>query len=145
MRCRHGLMVPTLSGMEVEYTWRGVVDSVDLERLHGICFDHPPVEHDWAVQLADHSLGWVTAVHDDALVGFVNVAWDGAGHAFILDTIVAPEHRHMGIGTRLIETAVEHARAAGCEWLHVDYDDHLRDFYETACGFTPAPAGLIQL
>ncbi|MEV4123944.1 carboxylesterase family protein [Nocardia sp. NPDC049707] len=31
------------------------------------------------------------------LIGFVNVAWDGADHAFLLDTKVRPEHRHRGI------------------------------------------------
>jgi len=44
---------------------------------------------------------------------------------------------------------VAHARvaagAAGCEWLHVDFDDDLGDFYIKACGFTPTPAGLIAL
>ena len=29
------------------------------------------------------------------------------------------------------------ARAAGCEWLHVDFEDHLRPFYFGSCGFTP--------
>jgi hypothetical protein len=41
--------------------------------------------------------------------------------------------------------AVERARAAGCEWLHVDFEDHLRGFYFDACGFTPTNAGLIEL
>jgi len=36
-------------------------------------------------------------------------------------------------------------RAAGCEWLHVDFDAHLRDFYVGACGFRPTHAGLIAL
>jgi hypothetical protein len=40
---------------------------------------------------------------------------------------------------------VEGARAAGCEWLHVDFEDHLRRFYLGACGFTPTNAGLIEL
>ncbi|MDP9242624.1 MAG: hypothetical protein M3O84_05550 [Actinomycetota bacterium] len=34
---------------------------------------------------------------------------------------------------------------AGCEWLHVDFDDHLRSFHFDACGFTPTNAGLIAL
>ena len=34
---------------------------------------------------------------------------------------------------------------AGCEWLHVDFDDHLRSFYFDACGFEPTNAGLIDL
>ena len=37
------------------------------------------------------------------------------------------------------------AREAGCEWLHVDFDDNLRAFYFTACEFTPTNAGLIAL
>jgi hypothetical protein len=37
------------------------------------------------------------------------------------------------------------ARAAGCEWLHVDFGEHLAAFYVGACGFRPTPAGLIRL
>ena len=75
----------------------------------------------------------------------MNVAWDGAIHAFILDTLVAVTARRAGVGTGLVAVAVREARAAGCEWLHVDFDDHLRDFYFGACGFTPTNAGLIEL
>jgi hypothetical protein len=32
-----------------------------------------------------------------------------------------------------------------CEWLHVDFEDHLRAFYFDACGFEPTNAGLIGL
>lgn len=45
----------------------------------------------------------------------------------------------------MIEVALDEARAAGCEWLHVDFDDHLRPFYLDACGFSPTGAGLIAL
>jgi GNAT superfamily N-acetyltransferase len=58
--------------------------------------------------------------------------------------LTAGARRH-GVGTRLVEVAVDGARAAGCEWLHVDFDDHLRAFYFDACGFTPTNAGLIEL
>jgi hypothetical protein len=50
-----------------------------------------------------------------------------------------------GIGKELVATAVGGARAARCEWLHVDFEDHLRPFYVDACGFTPRNAGLIGL
>jgi N-acetylglutamate synthase-like GNAT family acetyltransferase len=66
-------------------------------------------------------------------------------HAFILDTMVTPRVGRQGVGTRLVESAVAGAREAGCEWLHVDFDDHLRAFYFDACGFTPTNAGLIAL
>ena len=49
------------------------------------------------------------------------------------------------VGTGVVAVAREHAKAAGCEWLHVDFDDDLRSFYVDACGFTPTNAGLIAL
>ena len=82
----------------------------------------------------------------DNLIGFVNVAWNGAAHAFLLDTIVAATDRqHRGVGTTLVSVARRQAAAAGCEWLHVDFEDRLRSFYFDACGFRPTDAGLIRL
>jgi hypothetical protein len=34
---------------------------------------------------------------------------------------------------------------AGCEYSHVDFEDHLRPFYFGACGFAPTNAGLLSL
>ncbi len=45
----------------------------------------------------------------------------------------------------IVRIAARHAKAAGCEWLEVDFEEGLEAFYYDACGFTPAPAGLIRL
>jgi predicted N-acetyltransferase YhbS len=74
----------------------------------------------------------------------VYVAWDGAQHAFLLEPTVHPEHRHQGIGSELVRRAADAARDAGCEWLHVDYEEALTPFYK-ACGFERTAAGLIRL
>jgi hypothetical protein len=79
------------------------------------------------------------------LVGFVNVAWDGGVHAFVLDTVVAVGHRHRRIATEMIEICIKKVREARCEWLHVDFEDPLRGFYFDRCGFQPTNAGLIKL
>lgn len=131
--------------MTITYEWRGEFANAAVNALHAEGFDHPHRDIDWHTQVHGHSLGWVCARRDDQLVGFVNVAWDGGVHAFILDTMVAEQDRHHGIGTRLIATAVQHAHAARCEWLHVDFEDHLTTFYFQACGFTSTNAGLIAL
>jgi len=130
--------------MPIRYEWRGDFDNTELEVLHAEGFGHVPVDCDWMAQLS-HSLGWVCARDGLGLVGFVNVAWDGGSHAFILDTITADRARRHGIGTRLVAEAADGARSAGCEWLHVDYDEALTTFYVDACGFSPVPAGLIAL
>jgi GNAT superfamily N-acetyltransferase len=137
-----------IGAMTLTYEWRGRFASAETNALHAECFGHRVLadeEWDWRGQVEGHSLGWVCARDGDELVGFVNVAWDGVVHAFVLDTMVTAGARRHGVGTRLVELAVEGARAAGCEWLHVDFDDHLRKFYFGACGFRPTNAGLIEL
>jgi GNAT superfamily N-acetyltransferase len=94
--------------------------------------------------LRRHSAGWVCAYDRSELVGFVNVAWDGATHFFLLDTTVAPSHQRRGIGRGLVERAVALSRDRGGDWLHVDHDPELTSFYR-GCGFQPTPAGLIEL
>ncbi len=131
--------------MGVAYAWRGAFTDPDLNALHAEGFVHPAQDVGWKGRVERHSLGWVCAYAGRRLVGFVNVAWDGGVHAFVVDTLVAADARRQGIGTGLIEVATREARAAGCEWLHVDFEGDLRGFYFEACGFAPTPAGLIAL
>lgn len=92
----------------------------------------------------ERSLGHVGALDGDRLVGFVNIAWDGGVHAFILDTAVGPGFRRRGLATELVRVATDLARKRGAEWLHVDFEPHLTAFYR-GCGFRPTEAGLIRL
>jgi predicted N-acetyltransferase YhbS len=131
--------------MALTYHWRGDFDNDEVNALHAEAFDHEVLRDDWLRQVRGHSLGWVCARDGDVLVGFLNVAWDGGVHAFVLDPMVATRARRQGIGTRLVSVAATGAHTAGCEWLHVDFDDHLRAFYFDACRFTPTNAGLIAL
>jgi GNAT superfamily N-acetyltransferase len=135
--------------MSITYTWRGDVTNEEMNALHAEAFEtrvYSASEWNWLEQLQGHSLGWVVARDDDgALAGFVNVVWDGLVHAWVQDTMVATSARHRGVGKDLVAHAGNGARAAGCEWLHVDFEDHLKPFYFDACGFTPTNAGLIEL
>jgi GNAT superfamily N-acetyltransferase len=99
---------------------------------------------DYATSVLPRSLCHVGGFEGSLLVGFVNVAWDGGVHAFLVDTGVLPEFRRQGIATLLVLRAVELARERGAEWLHVDFEPHLAGFYR-ACGFRHTAAGLIRL
>ncbi|WP_332688773.1 GNAT family N-acetyltransferase [Devosia sp.] len=90
------------------------------------------------------SLVHVGAYDGALLVGFVNVAWDGGIHAFILDTCVDPVYGRQGIAQRLIARAIEVSRQRGAQWLHVDFEPHLEELYRKA-GFGPTKAGLMRL
>jgi GNAT superfamily N-acetyltransferase len=90
------------------------------------------------------SLAYICAYHQEQLIGFVNLAWDGGEHSFILDTLVHPELRRHGIGRELVSRAVAEAERHGLKWVHVDFEPHLQAFYD-ACGFRSTAAGLIKL
>ena len=129
----------------MEIRVRFAVDDSDLSKLHALAFESPVEVQPWAARLERHALTWVGAFSNDQLIGFAQVCWDGGAHAFILDTAVHPDHSRQGIGRHLVGVAAQEATAAGCEWLHVDYEPHLADFYLTACGFSPTDAGLLKL
>jgi GNAT superfamily N-acetyltransferase len=134
--------------MGLRFEWRGAFANAEVNELHADAFAtrvYSADEWNWVELTARHSLGWVVARDGERLVGFVNVIWDGLVHAWVQDTMVHPRDHRRGIGTQLVAEAVAAVRQAGCEWLHVDFDDDLRGFYYDACGFSPTKAGLIAL
>jgi GNAT superfamily N-acetyltransferase len=131
--------------MPITYLWRCEFSDAALNQLHAEAFAHDVLEIGWWAQVNRHSLGWVCALDGSELIGFVNVAWDGGVHAFLLDTVVAQSARRRGIAAQMVAMAVRETKKGGCEWLHVDFDDHLKHFYFDKCSFKPTKAGLIKL
>jgi GNAT superfamily N-acetyltransferase len=132
----------------VTYEWRGNFTNAEVNALHAEAFRtrvFDQAEWNWLDLVHRHSLGWVVARDGADLAGFANVLWDGLVHAWLQDVMVAAAARGRGIGTGLVRRARDGARAAGCEYLHVDFEDHLGEFYYDACGFTPTSAGLMTL
>ena len=103
-------------------------------------------DHTWSDfgPVLSRSLAYICAYHAERLIGFVNLAWDGGIHAFLLDTMVHPDYRRRGIGRGLVARAAQSARERGITWLHVDYEPHLETFYGE-CGFRHTLAGLMRL
>jgi GNAT superfamily N-acetyltransferase len=126
----------------IDFRISPAVSNQHLNRLFASAWAHH-LDSDFQPVL-QHSLLYVCAYTTEQLIGFVNIAWDGGQHAFLLDTTVHADFQHQGIGVQLVETAIEAVRARGVTWLHVDYEPHLRLFYEK-CGFQDTEAGLIHL
>ncbi len=132
----------------VEIGWRRPFTSSEANRLHAEAFDtrvFDDDEWDWVALVESNSLGWVTARLDGELVGFANVVTDGFVHAWLQDVMVHPTRQRTGIGIGLVNEVSARVRAAGCEWLHVDFDDDVADFYYRRCGFQPTNGGLLDL
>jgi GNAT superfamily N-acetyltransferase len=130
------------SEVEISYRIGGGLSDEVLNGLFAECWpDHSPQSYS---AVLGRSLLYVTAHANEKLVGFVNLAWDGGEHAFLLDTTVAPKLRRQGVGTKLVRGALAAAKDAGVKWVHVDFEPHLKGFY-AGCGFRPTEAGLIRL
>jgi GNAT superfamily N-acetyltransferase len=85
-----------------------------------------------------------------ALLIMDNLARFGAKSGIVEDVIVARKWQRRGIGRLMLHFALEQCRAlakkhsqqAGCEWLHVDFDGWLSEFFIGACGFCQRAAGV---
>ena len=127
---------------QIEYKIEPVVCDGDLNALFSLAWqNHEPPKFSHVVT---RSLTHVCAYDGPLLVGFVNVAWDGGIHGFILDTTVHPDYQRRGIGTELMTRAADVAADRGLEWVHVDYEPHLAAFYQ-GCGYRKTEAGLLNL
>lgn len=122
----------------ISYAVRVPIDLEQLQRLFVAAWDGVPKPH--YDRVLSCSFTWVTAMDDDELVGFVNVAWDGGIHFFMLDTTVHPSRQRQGIGSQLVRRALAACQGHG-EWMHVDSDDELMEHLYFANGFQPANAG----
>lgn len=139
-------MIPTTNSISYR-VWAApelaAFDVAELGKLREAAWGGPD-DGLWWTPVLERSLTWITAHDGAALVGFVNVAWDGGVHAFLLDTSVHPDWQRRGIGAQLVRRAAEAARTGALEWLHVDFGPHLTDFY-AGCGFQTTSAGLLRL
>lgn len=125
---------------EISYAWRGPVtdaELVDLVESHG---GHPAAG--WWDQIRPYSLGWVTArAVDGTLVGFVNVAWDGGDHAFLIDTKTRGSYQHRGIGTAVVRQAAHHARPSDASGYTSTSNEALRRSTSRPAAFAPRKRG----
>jgi GNAT superfamily N-acetyltransferase len=128
--------------LEIRFVSKPPLTEADLEPLFAEAWGAGSARGYDAV--LERSLDYIGAFRGAKLVGFVNLAWDGGAHTFILDTVVRSSLRREGIGRELVRRAIEAARDAGVEWVHVDYEAHLDGFYEQA-GLRPTSARLLHL
>lgn len=109
--------------------------------------DHDAQRRGLQMILADRATGTILVARDgQQIVGMVNLLYTvstalGARVALLEDMVVAKGHRDGGLGTRLLDAAVDYARLNGCRRVTLLTDrDNLgaRRFYQRQ-GFRPSP------
>jgi GNAT superfamily N-acetyltransferase len=88
----------------------------------------------------------LVAEETDVLLGMVSLLWTvstalGARAGLLEDMVVAPAARGRGVGGRLLEAAIAHARAAGCRRLTLltDADNAGAQRFYRRRGFVASP------
>ena len=92
----------------------------------------------------ERSLAYFSGFDNQQLVAYLNLAWDGGRHGFLLDTTVHPSYRRQGIALEMIGQAKKAASKNGLEWLHVDFESKYEQLYLKA-GFGCSSAGVLRL
>lgn len=128
--------------MPITYGERAELEPAELQDLFARAWTGGP-KRGYDEVLA-RSFSWISAHDEDRLVGFVNIAWDGGVHFFMLDTTVHPGYQRRGIGATLVRRAIAACSGRG-EWLHVDSDDELMTRLYLPAGFTSANAGIVSV
>ncbi len=131
--------------MAIDIRLLGPDDLPVLDRVAPDVFDGP-VEPRWAAAcLADPRHHLVVALEDGVVVGMGSavdyVHPDKAPQLWINELGVAPTHRRLGVGRRLLEALLARGRTLGCTeaWLGTEADNEpARALYEQAGG-APEP------
>ncbi|MEY4530345.1 MAG: hypothetical protein RLZZ156_1066 [Deinococcota bacterium] len=128
--------------MNITYLINPTLKNTALNELFSSAWGKPS-NVDFQAEL-EAAMCYVCAFDDTKLIGFVKLIGDAGVHAFLLDPSVHKNYKRRGIGQELVARAVAVAKERGCEWVHVDFEDHLEPFYQK-CGFKPTKAGLIRV
>ena len=96
---------------EIEYKTEPELTDSELNDLFASAWENH-VERKFGPVL-EQSLTYVCAFAGSRLVGFVNVAWDGGVHGFILDTTVHRDFQRRRIGTEMMKRAADIVRIPG--------------------------------
>jgi GNAT superfamily N-acetyltransferase len=88
--------------------------------------------------LASEARAYLCACLEDRIIGFCTLQirdclWLQAEIGYLCDLVVDHEHRNAGVGTALVEKAIEIARERGCRRMELDSGFHRVEahrFYE---------------
>ena len=98
-------------------------------------------ERDWRRLLQSLPKGCFGALLDGRLIGTITTVAYGTELAWIGMMLVDPDYRRRGLGTRLMQTALEHLQRIGVASIKLDATPAGRPLYESL-GFRPE--GLIE-
>lgn len=92
------------------------------------------------IKSLENSYFYICCYDENNLIGFLDVVSNGVTDAYIQDVIVHPDYQRKGIGTNLINTAIDKLKQDHIYAISVLFDEELAPFYKRF-GFNIMMAG----
>lgn len=86
---------------------------------------------------------YICCFDDDKLVGFLDVVSNGITDAYIQDVVVNPDYQGTGIGSTMMNMAIDALKKDGVYAISVLFEEKLKSFYEEF-GFHILMAGQME-
>ena len=77
-----------------------------------------------------NSYFYICCFDDDKLIGYLDVVSNGVTDAYIQDVTVNPAYQGKGIGTKLMNTAIDKLKHDGVYAISVLFEEKLLTFYK---------------
>jgi len=90
-----------------------------------------------------NSYFYICCFDDNELIGFLDVVSNGITDSYIQDVMVNPDYQGQGIGTRLMEMAIQKLKDDKVYAISVLFDEKLTEFYKKF-GFHIMMAGQME-
>jgi N-acetylglutamate synthase-like GNAT family acetyltransferase len=115
-------------------------DYKNLYTSTGWKYRYPVTEDNLRTALKNTWL-WISAYHEDDLVGAGRLISDGALYAFVCDLIVLPEYKNMGIGSSILNRMKKNCIDKQIKRVWLFAAQNKAEFYEKL-GFEVRPSNM---
>ena len=99
--------------------------------------------YDSFLKSLDKFYHYICCFDGDDLVGFIDIVSNGITDAYLQDLMVKPSYQGKGIGTKLMNMAIEKIKTDGIYMIGIIFEENLLGFYKRF-GFYPLMSGLLE-
>lgn len=112
------------------YDQKSKIDFEQLQALFNLAAFWAQNRHSEDLKIAISNSDPVISVWDEErLIGFARGTSDGVYRACIWDVVIHPDYRSLGLGSKLVETMLAHAKFCRVERVYL-MTTHKQKFYE---------------
>ena len=110
----------------IEITQDSIITDIEIEELRSsVGWDNRTGPFS---ELKEKLYTYFTARKDGRLIGFIDVLSDGIADAYLQDLAVHPDYQRIGIGTELVNRAINYLKSQNIKAIQVTFIPRLTKF-----------------